>query len=637
MLFLRLIVSALAEGFAGTLRVVTIETEQAGEPTRLCCRSHGDIVRFIHANGFGPIRGVAAEEMSGGRIWTEAEDFLEHRVRHGIERALGTEFSEAKWTGLKEEMANAVINEAHALDGQRTLYDSLSPMLSGQGHKSLFAYLAQAPATPRDIAGIRHDAASLLMQIGSFAGHRTHPCAKTRMLPEAGTGPRRRPIACAEFDAYAPEAAPNVALPVLAVRKDRVTASLGQRVGAAGMDYCAFFAASFPEAWRRWQTAMTDLGGKGAPAAFAPIPVHPLQLDVIRAHFAGAIAAGDILFPAKAVIVQRPTVSLRTLMPVARPEEPQIKTTLAMQMTNDVRTISPSRVFNGPVLSDLLSEVAASDPALGACFRLLAEPAAIAWGRDTDPASEDYGDGFHLGAILRANPASVVSPGEIAIPLCALLSQSPAGEAILIAEIMREAGASGPEEARAWFAGYVDVVLGATMGLLLGYGIGLEAHQQNADMVFTANGTPIALVYRDVSDIDIYEPMLLAAGFHARPSLHPFIRNLWDDIERPLRQTTHSTFVSHLFPVAGVIADAFALPARPFLAIIRERVAAAIARERRCREEAGGEAAAHLEALAIVERRILGEPIRTKCLLRTRAAQSQEVAFTAIENPLADA
>jgi D-ornithine---citrate ligase len=634
MQFLRLVVSALAEGLAGDLKTIEIVMSN-GERRELPCR-HAEVLGFLYTNALASIRSVSLYEAGRQRVYRDAEDFLENYVKQAIRVELGAQFSEATWTEFREEMADSVVNEARALGAQSRLQTQLAGLMSTRGARSLFGYLTGLPEIAQDLAGIGHDTPSLLMQIGSFSGHHTHPCAKTRLLPDGGIGPVRRPLSMAEFDAYAPEAAADVALPILAARNDRVTTSLSRALAA---DYTGYFATQFPDAHRRWANSLAVIAGEAAPHEFAPIPVHPLQLDAIRTRLAGPIAEGDILFPAGATITQRPTISFRTLMPVHRPHEPQIKTTLAMLMTNDVRTVSPARSFNAPLLSDLLLDIAAADPLLRDKFRPLPETAAITWGRDADSSSQDYKDGFHLGVTIRANSASVLSVGEISIPLNTLLSASAReSRAMLLTELMAESGARNLADVLTWFRRYADTVLPAIFGLLAGYGVGLEAHQQNTDVIFDSSGEPRTLAYRDVSDLEICEPMLVARGFDIRSTLHPFIRNLFDDIDRPLRQTMHTTMVSHLFPVVDIIAEAFALPTASLYAIIRDSIVAALGNARRSLVEQHGStstAALLQDRLTTIERRILHEPIETKRVLHKRLTPLQDVSFTTIDNPLA--
>jgi siderophore synthetase component len=533
-------------------------------------------------------------------------------------------------------MADSRLGEARSCDERARFYATLRAEIAGAGERSLFGYLKRAGDRIFRLGGATHDAASLLVQIGSFSGHRTHPCTKTRLMLEAGTGPGRHPLSAAEFAAYAPEAAPDVSLPVLAVARDQVTQSVSR---ALGCDYAGFFAQSFPDAHRAWAASVARLAGQGAPDRFVPIPIHPLQLPAIQARFAGPIAAGDILTGTGAAIVQRPTISFRTFSPVGRPAEPQVKTTLAILMTSEVRILSPARTFNAPVLSDLLLGIASRDGRLAGRFRLQPDPAAVAWGRDPDPASADYRDGYHLGVILRRNPAPLLSAGEMALPLNTLLSRSPApGGAMLLTEIMREAGVGDSAAALAWFRHYAGIVLGVTLWMLARYGISIEAHQQNTDLVFDGSGRLAALAYRDASGgMEICEPMLIAAGHDIRPALHPFIRSLCGGIGLPIQQTMHTTFVSHLFPVSRLIAEDFGTGLPSLLAAMKEIILAVLGDARRdLARDSGGQAEPLFhDALAAIEQRILHAPVETKGLLQMRAAQSHDVTFTAIDNPLA--
>jgi D-ornithine---citrate ligase len=595
------------------------------------CRSHAEIMRFVYASGGAPVLGVEIEDPVTERVYRNAEDFLESSLKQTILQALRADFSEAKWAGLKEEMADSLLNEARSLEAQKKAYETVQSLLARSGDKSLFGSLTRHGDAAQGLRDLGHDAASVLVQIGSFSGHRTHPCTKARLLLEEGAGPLRRPLSAAEFDTYAPEAGGDVCLPVLAVRKDRVTETTSRKLG---YDYTAFFVESFPDSYRAWAESVAQSSQGARPSEFVPIPVHPLQLDAIRARLAGPITAGDILLETDGAVIQRPTISFRTFTPVGRPHEPQIKTTLAMLMTSEVRIMSPARTFNAPVLSDLLLDVTAGDDQLAGKFRPLPDPASACWGRNPDPASGDYKDGFHLGVVLRRNPVSLLATGEIGVPLNTLLSRSPVSGAPLLTEIMAEARVAGGAEALAWFRHYAETVLSVIIGLLARYGVGLEAHQQNTDLIFDTSGRLTALAYRDASGgMEIYEAMLIGAGFDIRPALHPFIRSLCDSIDLPIQQTMHTTFVSHLFPVAGLIADTFGSGTTALLGVMKETIVAVLGdAHRRFRRDSPP---LLRDALAVIEHRILHAPVETKMLLRMRAAQSHDVTFTAIENPLA--
>lgn len=616
---LRLLYSAAAEGLCPPGTVVR---EDDHLETGVTCDATGVLSLLAALHLFDPRQPPALriDGLNGPAGTGDPLSLVEGPLKAWVAEALGPEGAAPDWSALAEEIADSVNNEMLAVEAQ--LASEIDLQTLARQTDNLFDLLRGGPLPDR------HDADSLVLQIGSFSGHRTHPATKMRLrsLPS-----RRLALTPAEVTGTAPEFAPDVALPLYGVRRTCATASVSAReVGGYG----SYFARGFPDAWANWTAGLRRLGLHTD--QYWPLPVHPLQAHEIADRFGGALARGDLIAVPGAVIVQRPTLSYRTLTPVARPEEPQVKTALTMQMTSVVRTLAPARAFNAPVFSDLIAVILDGAPDIAARLRVLHEPASVYWGRDRTETSADYRDGAHAAAVFKDNPASLMRTDEIRIPLNTLFERSAVSGRPVIVDVMAIAGIDGALGAARYFADYAGVVLTGDLGLLVRYGIGLESHQQNLDLVFDFDGRPRASVYRDINGgLEMAEPLLLANGFDVRGECHPVRRGLHDSIAVPLRQFTHTTLMAHLIPMAMTIAQAYRADPLELFAVIRRLIAEGLADSHARHRARLRDPAVFDASLKAVHDGILRTPLRTKSLLTMRARQSQQMVFSTLPNPLA--
>ncbi len=547
--------------------------------------------------------------------------FADRALRDFARATLGPAFSTERWDRVLGELADSLRNEVLATQAQQALFAKVSPV------DNLLCWLSEE--------GSGRDA--LLLQLGAFSGHRTHPATKMRLLLDPADPRHAVPLSIAQSRAFAPEFAPDVALPLLAVRAARCTTRLSANLTGT---YTAYMRQSFPQAFAAWAQAC----GEDAPDLL-PIPVHPLHLPQLRHRFAWAMVAGEVREVPGAQVVQRPTLSLRTLTPVSRLDEPQIKTTIAMQMTSVVRTLAPARAYNAPVFSDLLTRIVAQDDDLCAVVRVVEEPVSVYWGQDPDPGRGDYQDGYHLAAVFKANPAGLVAADELRLPLNTLFAASPFGAGRILTDVMRASGVDGAATATAFVRSYARVVAGADIGMLARYGVGLESHQQNIDMILSHEGAPRALLYRDINGgVELYAPLLALNGYHPDRQCHPVRKGLHDALTVPLQQTAHTTLGAHLLPLVHIVAHAFDVPEPDLFGIIRDELALALEHvqtrhvprllRRLSPAEAMEARAVYAQVLARIGDNLLRQPLQTKCLLTMRALQSQRMVFTGVSNPL---
>jgi staphyloferrin A synthase len=262
-------------------------------------------------------------------------------------------------------------------------------------------------------------------------GHPLHPLCRTRI------GMSR-----AEVQRYAPEHRPVLRLPVVEVPEDR---------------------------WLSTGVPMPPL-----------LPVHPWQYEHVLDRYPGLRPTGEIV-PA------RPLMSLRTVAMVAEPGV-HLKTSVDIQMTSAVRTVSAAAIHNGPELSRLLR---------GLCEDTGVEPMCEISGG----AVLVDGEPCPSLAILRRH-APHPSRGELLVPVAALSAPSPASGRPLLTELVGD-------HPREFFTALANCLVPPLLRLL-DKGVALEAHGQNTLLVLR-DGVPVRLVYRDLGGIRVLPHRLRAA------------------------------------------------------------------------------------------------------------------------------
>ncbi|CAK0867148.1 unnamed protein product, partial [Prorocentrum cordatum] len=116
------------------------------------------------------------------------------------------------------------------------------------------------------------------------------------------------------------------------------------------------------------------------------------------------------------------------------------------------------------------------------------------------------------------------------------------------------------EMGRAWFSHYAGVVVRAQLGLLLRYGLSLEAHGQNTCLEFQEDGSLGRLICQELGGGAFWDPERLAA----LPAVD-FRREVYarDDILEPFDKCVavvrHTMLRLHLLPLAGEAAAFFEL------------------------------------------------------------------------------
>ncbi|MBX6751017.1 MAG: IucA/IucC family siderophore biosynthesis protein [Micromonosporaceae bacterium] len=219
--------------------------------------------------------------------------------------------------------------------------------------------------------------------------------------------------------------------------------------------------------------------------------LHPWQHERVR-HEHPWLSTVEEEIPA------RPLLALRTLAVVDDPCH-HVKTSVDIQMTSAVRTVSPASIHNGHVLSPLMTAVRTRHPGL----EMVPELAGGAVIVDGEPSRR-------LAMIHRRMPA--LAPGELALPLAALTAPSLATGAPIVLEIV----AAGYHGDPLSFVEHVADVLLRPVVSLLATGIALEAHGQNVLGVFRG-GRLVRLLYRDVGGVRVSARRLREHGIEPPP------------------------------------------------------------------------------------------------------------------------
>ncbi|MGH8433981.1 MAG: IucA/IucC family protein [Pseudomonas sp.] len=222
----------------------------------------------------------------------------------------------------------------------------------------------------------------------------------------------------------------------------------------------------------------------------ALLPVHPLTWAELENH---GLPDGAIKAPLSAWVVE-PTLSVRTLMCVEHPHThiklPLLVSTLGAR---NLRLIKPSTLYDGHWFQSALQILAARDPELGRRYLHVDE-------RHGGHAAEQR----HLAYIVRQYPSGLAN--ATLVPVAALASPLVDGRLFIQQLVERFYGG----DLQRWLDDYLELLLQVHLRLWLGYGIALEANQQNAVLIFEA-GQPLRLLMKDNDSARLWPERFAAA------------------------------------------------------------------------------------------------------------------------------
>ncbi|GGL08906.1 hypothetical protein Sme01_12460 [Sphaerisporangium melleum] len=363
-------------------------------------------------------------------------------------------------------------------------------------HAALRAYELHDRHRGEVLARVRHALRPAARGIGTtiayetlaaFADHPVHPASRARPG-----------LTDDQLLAYAPEFAPSFPLRWAAVPSGLVTAAGGAAAAcrdtsvACGADgHRAGWTDGHRPGRRNEHGAGRDGGEPGGLPGWWPagdgttmmFPVHPLTAPAVRE------IPGVILLDAPHLTV-RPTLSMRTVEVDARTHL-KLPLPISTLGARNRRSIKPGTLEDGARAESLLREVLRREPDL---------PVLLADEQTYAHTGHEY-----LGWMLRRLP-----PGEI-VSVAALPAPSPAcgpGGGLVLDELAARyrGGDTG-----ALLDDYLRVLFAWNVRLLVGYGIALEAHQQNLALVFDDHAR-LRLLVKDNDGLLVAPDRLRAAG-----------------------------------------------------------------------------------------------------------------------------
>lgn len=224
----------------------------------------------------------------------------------------------------------------------------------------------------------------------------------------------------------------------------------------------------------------------------ALIPVHPLTW----ARMEDAASGADLALPAdshrapQAWLTVRPTLSVRTVVPVGHPRE-HLKLPLLMRTLGalNLRLIKPSTLYDGHWFERVLRRVAELDSGIHGRYVHVDES-----------HGGHVADARHLSWLVRRYPAL---DDATLVPVAALCATLPDGRSM--AAHLADRWYAG--DLLAWWRAYAALLCDVHLRLWLVHGIALESNQQNAVLVYRP-GASVSLLMKDNDAARVLLPRL---------------------------------------------------------------------------------------------------------------------------------
>ncbi|UBT79619.1 IucA/IucC family siderophore biosynthesis protein [Pseudomonas amygdali] len=328
--------------------------------------------------------------------------------------------------------------------------------------------------------------------------HSYHPCYKSRIG-----------FSLADNRHYGPEFATPFGVVWLAVAKS--SASVGH---SRNMDFQAFVRQELGT--QRWQEISRDLAAQGKSIDdYQLMPVHPWQWDnVTVSTFYPEMASGELIYLGTSTDVYKAQQSIRTLANASQPKRPYVKLAMSMTNTSSTRILARHTVLNGPIITDWLHQLIATDSTARALdFVILGEVAGVSYDYRHLPearSAQTYGT---LGAIWRESLHQYLKDDEQAVPFNGLSHvenrYGDGAQAPFINAWIRQYGL------KEWTRQLLQVTVPPIIHMLYAEGIGMESHGQNIVLI-VKQGWPQRIALKDFHDGVRYSPAHLG-----RPELCP--------------------------------------------------------------------------------------------------------------------
>ncbi|KPY92188.1 Achromobactin biosynthetic protein AcsC [Pseudomonas tremae] len=328
--------------------------------------------------------------------------------------------------------------------------------------------------------------------------HSYHPCYKSRIG-----------FSLADNRNYGPEFATPFAVVWLAVA--RSSASVGH---SRRMDLQAFIRDELGA--KQWQEFANELSARGKSIDdYQLMPVHPWQWDnTTVSTFFPELASDELIYLGTSADLYKAQQSIRTLANASQPKRPYVKLAMSMTNTSSTRILARHTVLNGPIITDWLHHLIATDNTAKALdFVILGEVAGVSYDYRHLPESRSAQTYGTLGAIWRESLHQYLKDDEQAVPFNGLShvenrygvgEQAPFIDAWISQYGLKE-----------WTRQLLQVTVPPIIHMLYAEGIGMESHGQNIVLI-VKQGWPQRIALKDFHDGVRYSPAHLG-----RPELCP--------------------------------------------------------------------------------------------------------------------
>ncbi|GAA0689940.1 IucA/IucC family protein [Kitasatospora atroaurantiaca] len=419
-----------------------------------------------------------------------------HRFTGPVFEERATGWEELSWRELAEHV-QAELTLRSGLGNEEFLTQLAS------SHDGVAAALADRPEAGRD----RY----LESEQALLFGHRFHPAPKAR---SAGRD---------AWTAYAPEARAAFRLRHLAVRSELIAEDTTDPAALALLD-----------------------GLAAVPDGYRLLPAHPWQYELLRDNplLQAALERGDVLDLGLGGVPFTPTASVRTLYGAGA----FLKFSLNVRITNCLRKNAAYELTGAVTLTRLLAEPLAElagrfpDAAMlrEPAFRTLALP-----GADGLPDTSLF-EGF--GLIVREGLDGVLKPGVTPLLAAAVADEYPTSSAHISALL----DGAGPQEARAWWAAYLRLLVPPVLAAYFDHGVVLEPHLQNVVLAVDSAGRPAQVLFRDLEGTKLLPERNAALLDRLPPEV---AAPMAYDAQRGWDRVVYCLLVNHVSELLAALAD----------------------------------------------------------------------------------
>ncbi|MCM3587278.1 hypothetical protein M3182_16190 [Mesobacillus maritimus] len=506
--------------------------------------------------------------------------------------------------GLQSELANSVANMGLAVWFQKVRMAEWEPLIANRKVTSIFDLMEVLSKQDPSF-----DEALFFEQL-CVTGHLLHPCTKSKI----GLSIEEVMRYSAEFDSTVP-------VQFVAIHKE--IAYHNPKVTSEEIHH--FWRAEYPGLLQELKRCCSEHNQDFE--NFFLIPIHPWQKEhTLHSLYPEEIAKGQIFF-IDYEIVTKPTLSVRTVLPLQK--KFHFKLPINVQMTSAVRTISPNSVHNGPEITLMVEDILKREAYFHDTLNIIGEEIGVRF-QSNDQSEVNFIDrNKNLSYLIRKTPAAFLNEGEQAIVACALFNVSPVTNDLLLYEMieqfhLRNSENTLIENVVLFFKKYMKVVLTGVIPLMTKYGIGLEAHLQNT-LIVLKDWEPVKVLLRDLGGVRIDTTRLERKGYQG--TYFPGSATINEDAVGMQNKVIHTVFQSHIGELTASLARKYGIGEATFWKIVK-RICIDLFRELNKDERIQENVESDMAAL-------LGETVQTKALTLMRlTGDVTDYAFIDLPNPL---